>query len=78
MMKTATILTRWLVTMGRGLFHKMYLNRYFVLRPNNREQLAAWQYPIVAAHLSVGVAEEQAQLLTPLEANLTRPEGTER
>ena len=34
-MKTATILTRWLVTMGRGLFHKMYLNRYFVLRPNN-------------------------------------------
>jgi uncharacterized protein (TIGR02172 family) len=59
-------MTRLLVTAGRGLFHKMYLKRYFELRPNNQEQFAAWQHPIAAARLGDGIVEEQAQLLALL------------
>lgn len=59
-------MTRWLVAAGRKLFHKLYLKRYFELRPDNKQQLAAWQYPIVAARLGDGIVEEQSQLLTLL------------
>ncbi len=61
-----SLLTRLLVTAGRGLFHKTYLKRYFELQPDYQDQLAAWQYPMMAARLGDGIVEEQAQLLALL------------
>ncbi len=57
------MMTRLLVTAGRGLFRETYLKHYFELRPDSQDQLAAWQYPIVAARLGDGIIEEQEQLL---------------
>lgn len=65
---------RWPVAVGRGLYHRTYLKRYFELRPGSRDELSAWQYPIVCARLGDGIVEEQAQLLALL-ADRKTPES---
>ena len=62
---------RRLVTAGRGLFHRTFLKRYFELRPGSREELSAWEFPIVCASLGDGIVEEYAQLLALLADGIT-------
>jgi len=57
-----------LVQFGRGVFHKVYLRRYFRLQPEQLQKLAAWQLPIAVARLGYGIEGEQSQLLTMIEA----------
>lgn len=54
---------RLLIGIGRGLFRKIYLRRYFDLLPDTQEEVAAWQLPIVAARLGDGIEQERAKLL---------------
>ena len=58
------VLTRLIVRLGRKLFHRIYLRRYFRLRPDNRDHLIDWKLPITAARLGDGIPEERDQLLT--------------
>jgi aminoglycoside phosphotransferase (APT) family kinase protein len=61
-------MTRLLVRLGRSLFHKLYLGRYFRLRPEHQQQLAAWQLPIAVARMGDGIEEEQSQLRSMIDA----------
>lgn len=53
---------------GRTLFHRAYVRRYFQLRSGAREQLDAWRAPVAAARLAEAIAEEQDRLLAIVEA----------
>ncbi|MDX1497353.1 MAG: aminoglycoside phosphotransferase family protein [Salinisphaeraceae bacterium] len=55
--------TRLLIGILRDLFNKIYLRRYFQLRPDAQQEFEAWQLPIVAARLGDGIEQEQAKLL---------------
>lgn len=59
--------TRLLIWIGRGLFHKIYLRRYFQLRPAVQREHQAWLPPVVAARLDDGIEEEQEQLLKQID-----------
>ncbi len=61
-------ITRWMVQIGRGLFHTQYLRRYFRLHPEYQQQLVAWQLPIAVARMGDGIEEEQSQLLSMVSA----------
>ena len=63
-------LTRIVVRFGRTLFHRVYLRRYFQIRPATQEQLVDWQLPIIAARLGDGIVEEREQLLSLIESHL--------
>lgn len=55
--------TRLLIGILRDLFNKIYLRRYFQLRPDAQQEFEAWQLPIVAARLGDGIEPEQEKLL---------------
>jgi len=54
---------RCLIQSLRALFHAVYLRRYFQLRPDSRQGLAAWQLPVAAARLSEDIPEERERVL---------------
>jgi uncharacterized protein (TIGR02172 family) len=55
--------TRLLIGIGRNLFNKIYLRRYFQLRPEARQEFEAWQLPVVATRLGDGIDQEQEKLM---------------
>jgi aminoglycoside phosphotransferase (APT) family kinase protein len=62
---------RWLIRLGRGLFHALYLRRYFRRNPEAaRQHLAAWELPVAAARIAEGIEPEQPQLLAILRRAL--------
>ena len=61
---------RWLLLFGRRWFHQVYLDRYFQLRPDGREQLDAWLALNAAARLAEGIAEEQERLVAIVREHL--------
>ncbi len=62
---------RWLLQLGRGLFHEVYLRRYFQLRPElARAELAAWELPVVAARIAEGIEPEHMKLVAILRRSL--------
>jgi aminoglycoside phosphotransferase (APT) family kinase protein len=65
---------RWLMEIGRNLFHHFYLERYVHLRGISPQQVAAWRVPVAAARLAEGLEEETDDLLTVITAGL--PEVT--
>lgn len=61
---------RRLIEIGRVLFHRLYLRRYFQLWPASRDKMSVWQLPIAAARLGEGLVEEEARLLAMTAAML--------
>jgi uncharacterized protein (TIGR02172 family) len=59
---------RLLIKIGRGLFNKIYLQRYFQLRPDAQPEFASWQLPIIAARLGDGIEPEQEKLMKLVNA----------
>jgi Ser/Thr protein kinase RdoA (MazF antagonist) len=55
-------------------FTKAYLECYFELRPDNREQLVAWQPIVAAVRLSDNIPELQEWLLERVRTGLALPE----
>lgn len=60
---------RGMLELGRVLFHRLYLKRYFQLRPVSGDELGAWQLPVAAARLSEGLVEEETRLLKLISAH---------
>ena len=54
---------RWLPHLIREWFHRLYLKRYFQLRPGDQTELAIWRLVNAAARLSEDVPEVQALLI---------------
>ena len=65
------IVGRWLINMVRAWFHSIYLKHYLQLRPAPREQIAAWELPLVTARLADNIPEERDLLLTFIEKALS-------
>jgi hypothetical protein len=61
---------RWLMEMGRNLFHHFYLERYMRLRGISSQQIAAWRAPVAAARLGEGLEEETENLLEVIDLAL--------
>ncbi len=61
---------RWVFTLIRRIFRRVYLGRYFQLRPGGQDQLASWALPVAAGRLDEGIAEEEENLVTRVEAGL--------
>lgn len=59
---------RRLIELSRRWFHRVYLRRYFELRPDGREQLGAWLPVIYAARLSEDIPEEREGMLARVRA----------
>jgi hypothetical protein len=53
-------------------FTEAYLERYFQLRPDGRQHLAAWQPIVAAVRLSDGIPELQEWLLAQIRTGLAR------
>ena len=53
-----------------NLFNKAYLERYFELRPDDRQQLVAWQPIVAAVRLSDNIPELQEWLLAQIRIGL--------
>jgi len=62
---------RWLHNLARVWFHRLYLKRYFQLRPGDQTELAIWRLVNAASRLSEGVPEAQA-LLACVQTGLVR------
>jgi len=62
---------RWLINMFRGQLHSIYLKRYLQLRPGSREQMAAWELPLITARLADSIPEERDMLLASIEKSLS-------
>ena len=54
---------RWLIQLMRGLFHRLYVQRYFTLQPALRAQFVDWQLPVAIARLHDNVPAEKEPLL---------------
>lgn len=54
---------RLLIRAGRGFFNKLYLRRYFQLRPDAQQEFVAWQLPTIATRLGDGIEQEKEKLL---------------
>ena len=66
-------LTRIMVTSGREIMHKIYINQ--ILKDEDRiaaKQLAQWKVPIAAARLNEQIPAEEAGLLTYLQKSYAR------
>ena len=61
---------RWLMEIGRSLFHHFYLKRYTQLRGILAHELAAWRIPVAAARLGDGIEDEKNDLLALITAAL--------
>lgn len=57
------LITRWVVTIGRKLFHYNYLSHYFKLNPGHKNEYKKWLLPIAIGRLYESIVEEQDQLL---------------
>jgi uncharacterized protein (TIGR02172 family) len=66
------VLARWVIGTIREWFHKIYLRQYFQLSLGDQEQLTTWQPVIAAARLWENITEEKEQLVTQVEAGLSR------
>jgi len=66
---------RWLMEMGRNLFHHFYLERYMRLRSISSQQIAAWRVPVAAARLGEGLEEETDNLLNVIDSALQEVTG---
>ena len=62
---------RWLINMFRARLHSIYLKRYLQLRPAPREQIAAWELPLITARLADSIPEERDLLLAFIEKALS-------
>ena len=62
---------QWLIGMLRARLHSIYLKRYLQLRPGSREQMAAWELPLVEARLADNIPEERGLLLAFIEKALS-------
>jgi Ser/Thr protein kinase RdoA (MazF antagonist) len=58
---------QWLIKMCRGWFYSIYLKRYLELRPASREQIEAWELPLITARLADNIPEERELLLGFIE-----------
>ncbi len=63
---------RWLIDMFRDWFHSAYLKQYLEFRSVSREQIAAWELPLVAARLSTNIPEERDMLLAFIDEGLKK------
>jgi len=63
---------RLLLTLGRHMFHRIYLQRYHQLCPGALQQLMNWQPIVAAARLSNDIPEEREQLLAIVKAGLAQ------
>jgi len=61
---------RRLINSLRAWFHSFYLKRYLQLRATSREEIAAWELPMLAVRLGDGIPEEKELLLALIEARL--------
>jgi aminoglycoside phosphotransferase (APT) family kinase protein len=64
----------WLDKQAAALANRLYLERYFALRPRGREQLAAWMIPVAAARLEEQIPGEREKLLPIIEGGLAELE----
>lgn len=62
---------QWLINLLRARLHSIYLKRYLQLRPSSREQIAAWELPLVTSRLLDNIPEEKALLLAFIEKTLS-------
>jgi len=62
----------WTRRMAQKLLRRLYLKRYLKLRPSSRQQIAAFEFPVVVARLGHGIASEREQLLAVVERSLAR------
>ena len=74
LLKVSTPVGRPLLAALCCCFRRVYLNRYFQLRPQDRPQLEAWQPVTAAARLSEYIVQEQERLLARVRAALA-PSG---
>jgi Ser/Thr protein kinase RdoA (MazF antagonist) len=63
-------LVRYLLPLVRRVFLPAYCERYFELRPHDRELLARWQPIIAAARMNEGIAGEREWLLAQIERGI--------
>ncbi len=61
---------RWLIKIFRAWFHSSYLKRYMELRPVSRDQISAWELPLVASRLADNIPEERELILAFVEKAL--------
>ena len=61
---------RWLINMLRAWFHSTYLKRYMGLRSVSRDQISAWELPLVASRLTDNIPEERELILAFVEKAL--------
>jgi hypothetical protein len=52
------------------LANRIYLRRYFALRPYSRQQLARWLIPVAAGRLEEKIPGERDKLLALIDAGL--------
>jgi aminoglycoside phosphotransferase (APT) family kinase protein len=62
----------WLLRQASLLADRIYLRRYFALRPRSREQLARWLIPVAAGRLIEKIPGEREKLLAIIESGLAR------
>ena len=62
---------QWLIGMLRAWLHSIYLKRYLQLRPGSREQMVAWELPLITARLADNIPEERDMLLAFIEKALS-------
>ena len=65
----------WLLRLGAVLANRIYLWRYFALRPGSRRQLEAWLIPVAAARLEEQIPGEREKLLAIIDSGLARLPG---
>ena len=63
---------RWLLGMVRDRLHSVYLKRYLQLRPASRQQIAAWELPLITSRLSDSIPEERDLLLAFIKEALSK------
>jgi uncharacterized protein (TIGR02172 family) len=64
--------SRRIFAFARQLIRTIYLNHYFELRPEGREQLMNWQTINAAARLEENIAEERDRLIYLVQSGLSQ------
>lgn len=62
----------WLLRQASLLADRIYLRRYFALRPGSREQLARWLIPVAAGRLVEKIPGEREKLLAIIETGVAK------
>jgi len=62
----------WLLRQASLLADRIYLRRYFALRPGSREQLTRWLIPVATARLEEEIPGEREKLLAIIETGVAK------